>query len=106
MWPLSDRHVPHDQDGHRSTGGDVTHREKPRDPKDEARTSRIRRHHTRPQWVAGDRTRNLQINGLPDHIAEDRESSDCNGFRRTGTFPVPPRPRQDGATDPSMSGAM
>ena len=42
------------------------------------------------------RTPNLRIEGLLDRIADNRISSDCNGFRLSQTLPEPPRPVKKG----------
>jgi hypothetical protein len=44
----------------------------------------------------GARTPNLRIKSLPDHTAENRISSDCNGFRPAQTLPEPLRPVKNG----------
>ena len=50
-------------------------------------------------WVRGSpgaRTPNLRIKSLPDHTADNRISSDCNGFRPTQTLSEPLRPVKKG----------
>jgi hypothetical protein len=52
----------------------------------------------------GARTPNLRNTSLLDHTADNRISSDCNGFRPTQTIPEPSRPVRKGQTHRARKG--
>ena len=54
----------------------------------------------------GARTPNLRIKSLPDHTAEKRISSDCNGFQPTQTIPEAPRPVKKGLLPRALKGQV